>query len=73
MPRRLYLQDPDLVKHSRFHTAYVGDGPVGADRQTFSLQFRNGIAYDVPDQHAQRFIDAGIAGTKKPSTGREEE
>lgn len=77
MPRICYLQPKDLVRHSRHHTAYAGDGavhvPGGPPPQQFKLEFFNGIARDVPENIYQRFKDLGIADVNKPSFDDDEE
>lgn len=75
MPKKLYLQPRELVTHSRHHTAYVGDGAVkeGGATKVYPTVFVNGVARDVPEQMAQRLIDAGIAGTSRPSLDDEDD
>ena len=62
MPKKLYLQDKDLIRHSRHHTAYVGDGAVaeGGATKVYSTTFINGVARNVDEQMAQRLKDVGV-------------
>lgn len=76
MPRRVFLQPKDLVRHSRHHTAYAGNGPIlreGEQPESYRLEFINGVAHDVPEAIYQRFKDLGIADVKKPSWDEDEE
>jgi hypothetical protein len=73
MLRRLYLQDTELLKHFPYHAICVPHGPVIQGFQLIcTVQFINGIAYDVWEEIAQHLIDAGIAGPEKPETGKRE-
>lgn len=75
MPAKVYLQ-PEGLKQSGHHTAYVGDGRFvkpGEQPQVYKLEFFNGIAHNVDDTLYQRFKDAGIADTKRPQHSRREE
>lgn len=70
MPRTVFLQPADLVKHSRHHIAYASSGPVapGNERPTiYVLEFFNGVARDVPESLYQRFKDLGIADVHPPA------
>jgi hypothetical protein len=68
MPKKVFLQPRDLVRHSRHHTAYAGDGPVEEHGKTqiYRLEFVNGIAHDVEEGTYQRFKALGIADVKPP-------
>ena len=75
MPKRVYLQPKDIVRKSKFHTAYVGDGPIhpdGTGGQLYKLEFVDGVAMDVPEQLYQRFKDAGVAGASRPKRPEDE-
>lgn len=70
MPKRVFLQPKDLVKHSRHHTAYSGSGAIHKEGEVptlYKLEFHNGVAKDVPEDIYQRFKDLGIADVNKPS------
>lgn len=68
MPKKLYLQPKELVRHSRHHTVYVGDGAIkeGGATKVYSTVFVNGIARNVEESMALRLKDAGLAGTSRP-------
>lgn len=75
MPKKVFLQPKDLVKHSKFHTAYVGDGAIHEQAQggkLYKLEFHHGVAENVSESDYQRFKDAGIAGEKRPPRDEEE-
>lgn len=77
MPKRVYLKPPELVKHSRHHTAYVGPDPTeiipGQPTPLYRLEFVNGVAKDVDEQVYQRFKDVGIADVERPKRPKEDE
>jgi hypothetical protein len=75
VPKRIYLQPIDLVKKSRHHTAYVGDGAIHENASggpLYKLEFVNGVAENVAESLYQRMKEAGIAGEKRPSRPDEE-
>jgi len=61
----MYLTNPELVRASRHHTAYVGDGAITEDprhpNRIYKVKFIDGVAYDVDSKVAQRLMDSGIA------------
>lgn len=74
--KRCYLQPSDLVKKSRFHTAYAGAGEKhdsGHGKQLVKLEFIDGVAENVDEGTYQRFKDLGIAGEKRPDKHPEDE
>jgi hypothetical protein len=74
MPKRVYLI-PEALRHSAYHTAYVGEGAVHEDGRgspLYKLEFIHGVAYDVEEQLYQRFKDAGIADVNRPTRPDEE-
>ena len=74
MPKKVYLKPKELAKHSRHHTAYVGEGAVSGDgtpKPLYKLEFWGGVAEKVDEGLFRRFEDAGIASTSKPSVGEE--
>lgn len=76
MPKTVYLQPKHLVRHSRHHTAYAGDGATHKEGQPpalYRLEFINGVAKDVPEAIYQRFKDLGIADVKKPNLDSEDQ
>jgi len=76
MGKRLYLKDPKLFSTSKMHTAYTGSGEktdAGVCEGLAKQEFVNGIARDVDGQHAQRFIDAGIATETRPKVRTRED
>jgi hypothetical protein len=68
MPKRVFLQPHDLVKKSRHHTSYAGDGAVNEGRPgpLYKMEFFNGIARDVDEQTYKRFEDLGHCDTARP-------
>jgi len=72
MPKTVYLQPLDLVKHSRLHTAYASDGPAQGG-SIYKIEFINGVAHDVPENVYQRFKDLRIADVKRPVIPRPED
>lgn len=65
MPAKMYLINPELVRHSRHHTAYVGDGAISDNpqerRPIYKVTFIDGVARNVEGHIAQRLMDMGIA------------
>lgn len=75
MPKKVYLKPLDLVKKSKHHTAYTGDGAIGTEGnppKIYKMEFWGGIARDVDESTYQRFKDVGICDTAKPSLGDED-
>jgi hypothetical protein len=75
MPKKLYLQPKELVRHSRYHTTYVGDGAIKEDGATrvYSTVFINGIARNVDESMARRLKDAGLADVSRPRINDDED
>jgi len=82
--KKLYLKDPKLFIHSAHHTAYTGAGQRNPDSgvqeglasQVFvrgAVRDERGRVCEVDGQHAQRFLDAGIASEQRPRTRRDED
>ena len=70
MPKIVFLQPKNLVRHSRHHTAYTGDGARVKEGEVpviHKLEFFNGVARDVPEEIYQRFKDSGIANVVRPT------
>jgi hypothetical protein len=59
---KAYIQDRKLLGRSKYHTSYVGDGPISDDprrpNRIYSLTFINGVA-QTDEMTFQRFKDAG--------------
>ena len=67
MPKKVYLQPMELVKKSRHHTSYAGDGVVeGQPSVLHKMEFVNGVARNVEEQMFRRFKDLGHCATAKP-------
>lgn len=76
MHKLVYLRDVELIKKSRHHTAYAGDGAVHgkpAGGLVYKLTFVNGIARNVEDSVYRRFHDLGVADLRKPVIEKSEE
>lgn len=73
MPKRVYLQQLNIIRKAGVHTAYVGTNPNGSPivqpgqpAELLSLQFVGGVARDVDERVFERFRDAGVATVNKP-------
>ena len=68
MPKRAYLQPAELVRKSRHHTSYAGDGAVteGKPGQQYTMTFVNGVAREVDEQTFRRFKELGHCATSRP-------
>ena len=77
MPKRVYLADEQLRKHSAHHTAYVGapaeEHIPGQPAPLHRIEFWGGVAKDVDDVTYQRFADVGVVTTTRPKRQDEED
>lgn len=67
MPQKVFIQEKKLLKNSRHHTHYMGDGATSG-KPLRSVTFVNGVATEVDENDYQRLKD--LTGDKLVGTSR---